>query len=410
MAVKVLTVGGSQGEREFRAEVEIISRVHHRHLVTLLGYCIAFDQRLLVYEFVENGTVEAALHDPERVMDWPMRMRVALGAARGLAYLHEDCHPRIFHRDIKSSNILLDSKYEAQLADFGLAKLASDTLSHVHTRVMGTFGYLAPEYAMTGKLTASSDAFSFGVVLLELLTARRPLDPTGQRPTLLDWARPLLAQQQLGALLDPRLPPPAGTEAARIATAASLCIRHVASRRPNMGLVVRLLEGGAELADLEAGLVSGSSVGAGSEVDTGSDTGSEAPFGGTQDFDLAQYSADMRQRYQMQHSKEESLIDMEPVAEHSTVSTQPPLSASMSMASDASGEFLYSGPLKNSGEVPPGMPRPPSRPGFMPRMAPSKGPENLWARGTRKGPVHEFSGELEDGRGTQYSERLNEGR
>ena len=113
VAVKVLTLGGGQGEREFRAEVEIISRVHHRHLVTLLGYCIANAERLLVYEYVPLGSLEYNLRS--RTMDWTLRMRVALGVAKGLAYLHEDCHPRIFHRDIKSSNILIDEQYEAQV-------------------------------------------------------------------------------------------------------------------------------------------------------------------------------------------------------------------------------------------------------------------------------------------------------
>ncbi|CAI7869263.1 unnamed protein product, partial [Closterium sp. NIES-54] len=141
VAVKVLTIGGGQGEKEFRAEVEIISRVHHRYLVTLLGYCIGGDQRLLVYEFVPNGTLDEALHGKNApVMSWALRMKVAIGAAKGLAYLHEDCHPRIIHRDIKSSNILLDQQYEAQVADFGLAKLATEGATHVSTRVMGTFG------------------------------------------------------------------------------------------------------------------------------------------------------------------------------------------------------------------------------------------------------------------------------
>ncbi|KAM5581026.1 hypothetical protein ABKV19_010304 [Rosa sericea] len=141
VAVKQLKIGGGQGEREFRAEVEIISRVHHRHLVSLVGYCISEHQRLLVYDFVPNDTLHYHLHGQDMpVMDWATRVKVAAGAARGIAYLHEDCHPRIIHRDIKSSNILLDSNFEAQVADFGLAKLALDTNTHVTTRVMGTFG------------------------------------------------------------------------------------------------------------------------------------------------------------------------------------------------------------------------------------------------------------------------------
>ncbi|KAL9255530.1 Proline-rich receptor-like protein [Drosera capensis] len=162
VAVKSLKSGSGQGEREFQAEVEIISRVHHRHLVSLVGYCIAAGQRMLVYEFVPNNTLEYHLHKRgDLTLDFPTRLRIALGSAKGLAYLHEDCHPRIIHRDIKASNILIDHQFEAQVADFGLAKLTSDTNTHVSTRVMGTFGYLAPEYASSGKLTEKSDVFSF---------------------------------------------------------------------------------------------------------------------------------------------------------------------------------------------------------------------------------------------------------
>ncbi|KAI5441024.1 Proline-rich receptor-like protein kinase perk1, partial [Lathyrus oleraceus] len=154
-----------------------ISRVHHKHLVSLVGYCSTGFQRLLVYEFVPNNTLEFHLHGNGRpTMDWPTRLRIALGSAKGLAYLHEDCHPKIIHRDIKAANILLDFKFEAKVADFGLAKIASDLNTHVSTRVMGTFGYLAPEYAASGKLTDKSDVFSYGVMLLELLTGRRPVD------------------------------------------------------------------------------------------------------------------------------------------------------------------------------------------------------------------------------------------
>ncbi|KAF3321605.1 proline-rich receptor-like protein kinase PERK4 [Carex littledalei] len=143
IAVKQLKSGSGQGEREFQAEVDIISRVHHRHLVSLVGYCIAGAQRMLVYEFVANKTLEYHLHGASKgltVMIWPVRLKIALGSAKGLAYLHEDCHPRIIHRDIKSSNILLDEKFEAMVADFGLAKLTIENHTHVSTRVMGTFG------------------------------------------------------------------------------------------------------------------------------------------------------------------------------------------------------------------------------------------------------------------------------
>ncbi|XP_022891227.1 proline-rich receptor-like protein kinase PERK10 [Olea europaea var. sylvestris] len=190
IAVKQLKFGGQQGEREFRAEVEIISRIHHRHLVSLVGYCISENKRLLVYDYVANDTLYFHLHGKSRpVMDWATRVKIAIGAARGIAYLHEDCHPRIIHRDIKSSNILLDNNFEARVSDFGLAKLAIDANSHITTRVMGTFGYMAPEYASSGKLTEKSDVFSFGVVLLELITGRKPVDtsqPLGDE-SLVEW-------------------------------------------------------------------------------------------------------------------------------------------------------------------------------------------------------------------------------
>ncbi|PHT48046.1 Proline-rich receptor-like protein kinase PERK9 [Capsicum baccatum] len=191
VAVKQLNIGGSQGEREFRAEVEIISRIHHRHLVSLVGYCISENKRLLVYDYVSNNTLYFHLHAQGRpVMSWATRIKIAVGAARGIAYLHEDCNPRIIHRDIKSSNILLDDNFEARVSDFGLAKLAQDAESHITTRVVGTFGYMAPEYASTGKLTEKSDVYSFGVVLLELITGRKPVDtsqPPGQE-NLVEWA------------------------------------------------------------------------------------------------------------------------------------------------------------------------------------------------------------------------------
>uniref|UniRef100_A0A2P2NFS8 non-specific serine/threonine protein kinase n=1 Tax=Rhizophora mucronata TaxID=61149 RepID=A0A2P2NFS8_RHIMU len=272
VAVKQLKIGGSQGEREFRAEVEIISRVHHRHLVSLVGYCISEHQRLLVYDYVPNNTLHYHLHafagEGRPVMDWATRVKVAAGAARGIAYLHEDCHPRIIHRDIKSSNILLDSNYEAQVSDFGLAKLALELESntHVTTRVMGTFGYMAPEYATSGKLTEKSDVYSFGVVLLEIITGRKPVDasqPLGDE-SLVEWARPLLTEaldsEDLEALVDPRLRKNyVASEMFRMIEAAAACVRHSAAKRPRMSQVVRALDSLDELSDLSNGMKPGQS-------------------------------------------------------------------------------------------------------------------------------------------------------
>ncbi|XP_078174676.1 proline-rich receptor-like protein kinase PERK8 isoform X2 [Carex rostrata] len=266
VAVKRLTSGGGQGEREFQAEVEIISRVHHRHLVSLVGYCIENEQRVLVYDYVANNTLHYHLHGHDRpVMEWAIRVKVAAGAARGIAYLHEDCHPRIIHRDIKSSNILLDNDFEALVADFGLARLALDAVTHVTTRVMGTFGYLAPEYASSGKLTERSDVFSFGVVLLELITGRRPVDtsrPLGDE-SLVEWARPLLTQAletgKLEEVIDPRLEKNYNeVEMLRMIEAAAACVRHSASRRPRMSQVVRVLDSLSDV-DLTNGIQPGKS-------------------------------------------------------------------------------------------------------------------------------------------------------
>ncbi|XP_074579370.1 proline-rich receptor-like protein kinase PERK15 [Curcuma longa] len=263
VAVKQLKSGSGQGEREFQAEVEIISRVHHRHLVSLVGYCIAGAQRMLVYEFVPNGTLEYHLHvNNNRVMDWSTRLKIAIGSAKGLAYLHEDCHPRIIHRDIKTANILLDDNFDAMVADFGLAKFNSDTNTHVSTRIMGTFGYLAPEYASTGKLTEKSDVFSFGVMLLELITGRRPVDLSGyMEDSLVDWSRPILTQalidKNFDELVDKRLENKYNVEEMiRMATSAAACVQHSARKRPKMSQVVRGLEGDVSLDNLGEGVKS----------------------------------------------------------------------------------------------------------------------------------------------------------
>ncbi|XP_020580366.1 proline-rich receptor-like protein kinase PERK1 [Phalaenopsis equestris] len=278
VAVKQLKTGSGQGEREFQAEVEIISRVHHRHLVSLVGYCIAGSHRLLVYEFVPNKTLEFHLHGKNQpTMDWPTRLKIALGSAKGLAYLHEDCHPRIIHRDIKAANILLDNKFEAKVADFGLAKLTSDNYTHVSTRVMGTFGYLAPEYASSGKLTEKSDVFSFGVMLLELITGKKPVDDNAMEDSLVDWARPLLSQavaeENNDELVDPRLEGEFNLkEMARMVACAAASVRHSAKRRPKMSQIARALEGDSSLDDLNEGVRPGQSVlfSSGSDYDSGS--------------------------------------------------------------------------------------------------------------------------------------------
>ncbi|KAF2290723.1 hypothetical protein P3X46_029295 [Hevea brasiliensis] len=299
IAVKSLKSGSGQGEREFQAEVEIISRVHHRHLVSLVGYCIAGGQRMLVYEFVPNNTLEHHLYGKGLpVMDWTTRLRIALGSAKGLAYLHEDCHPRIIHRDIKAANILLDYNFEAMVADFGLAKLSSDNYTHVSTRVMGTFGYLAPEYASSGKLTEKSDVFSFGVMLLELITGKRPVDPTNaMEDSLVDWARPLLNRSlddgNHRELVDLRLENNFNPEEMqRMVACAAASIRHSARKRPKMSQIVRALEGDVSLDDLNEGAKPGHSTVFGSA-------------NGSSDYDASSYNADMKKFRQVALSSQE---------------------------------------------------------------------------------------------------------
>lgn len=252
VAIKRLTNGGQQGDKEFLVEVDMLSRLHHRNLVKLVGYYSNREssENLLCYELVPNGSLESWLHGPLGLncpLDWDIRMRIALDAARGLAYLHEDSQPCVIHRDFKASNILLENNFHAKVADFGLAKQAPEGRgSYLSTRVMGTFGYVAPEYAMTGHLLVKSDVYSYGVVLLELLTGRKPVDmsqPSGQE-NLVTWARPILRDKdRLEELADPRLEVKYPREDfERVCTIAAACVAPEASQRPTMGEVVQSLK------------------------------------------------------------------------------------------------------------------------------------------------------------------------
>lgn len=250
VAVKVLKRDNQQGGREFLAEVEMLSRLHHRNLVKLVGICMEEHARCLVYELIANGSVESHLHGVDKVdapLDWNARLMIALGAARGLTYLHEDSSPRVIHRDFKSSNILLEHDFTPKVSDFGLARTGSDEENkHISTRVMGTFGYVAPEYAMTGHLLVKSDVYSYGVVLLELLTGRKPVDmsrPPGQE-NLVTWARPLLTSKEgLELMLDQSLRPDFPFESfAKVAAIASMCVQPEVSDRPFMSEVVQALK------------------------------------------------------------------------------------------------------------------------------------------------------------------------
>ncbi|VFQ82172.1 unnamed protein product [Cuscuta campestris] len=248
VAVKVHDGDNSyQGHREWLAEVIFLGQLSHPNLVKLIGYCCEDDHRVLVYEYMARGSVESNLFS--RVLPplpWSTRMKIALGASKGLAFLHEAEKP-VIYRDFKTSNILLDPDYNAKLSDFGLAKDGPvGDKSHVSTRIMGTYGYAAPEYIMTGHLSPRSDVYSFGVVLLELLTGRRSLDKT--RPTreqnLADWASPLLREKKkLINIIDPRLEGNYPVKAVhRAATLAYHCLNRNPKARPLMRDIVDSLE------------------------------------------------------------------------------------------------------------------------------------------------------------------------
>ncbi|KAF8011588.1 hypothetical protein BT93_J2007 [Corymbia citriodora subsp. variegata] len=251
VAVKVLKRDDHHGSREFLSEVEMLSRLHHRNLVKLIGICMEEHIRCVVYELIPNGSVDSHLHGCDKEndpLDWGARMKIALGAARGLAYLHEDSNPHVIHRDFKSSNILLEPDFTPRVSDFGLARAAMDEGNNrqVSTHVMGTFGYLAPEYAMTGHLLVKSDVYSYGVVLLELLTGRKPVDLSqlpGQE-NLVSWARPLLTDKEgLQTIIDPSVRSSMSTDSvAKVAAIASMCVQPEASHRPFMGEVVQALK------------------------------------------------------------------------------------------------------------------------------------------------------------------------
>ncbi|KAK1419707.1 hypothetical protein QVD17_28981 [Tagetes erecta] len=250
VAVKQLNLNGGQGNQEFIVEVLMLSLLRHSNLVTLTGYCAAGDQRLLVYEFMPQGSLENHLFDLEpdqQPLDWHTRLKVAVGAARGLEYLHCKANPPVIYRDLKSSNILLDNDFSPKLSDFGLAKLGPvGDNTHVSTRVMGTYGYCAPEYAMSGKLTIKSDIYSFGVVMLELITGRRAIDTTKKpgEQNLVPWACPFLRdRKKFVKLVDPLLH---GRFSARsvhnVVAITAMCLQEQANFRPLISDIVVALE------------------------------------------------------------------------------------------------------------------------------------------------------------------------
>ncbi|KAK9282043.1 hypothetical protein L1049_004955 [Liquidambar formosana] len=248
VAVKQHKLASSQGDLEFCSEVEVLSCAQHRNVVMLIGFCIEDRRRLLVYEYICNGSLDTHLYGRhQEPFEWSARQKIAVGAARGLRYLHEECRVGcIVHRDMRPNNILITHDFEPLVGDFGLARWQPDGDTGVETRVIGTFGYLAPEYAQSGQITEKADVYSFGVVLVELVTGRKAVDlnrPKGQQ-CLTEWARPLLEEYAIDELVDPRL----GNhylehEVYCMLHAASLCIRRDPQLRPRMSQVLRILEG-----------------------------------------------------------------------------------------------------------------------------------------------------------------------
>ncbi|XP_059662760.1 probable LRR receptor-like serine/threonine-protein kinase At1g53440 isoform X2 [Cornus florida] len=253
IAVKQLSSKSKQGNREFVNEIGMISALQHPNLVRLYGCCIEGNQLLLIYEYLENNSLARALFGREEHrlnLDWPTRKKICLGIARGLAYLHEESRLKIVHRDIKGTNVLLDKDLNAKISDFGLAKLDEEENTHISTRIAGTIGYMAPEYAMRGYLTDKADVYSFGVVLLEIVSGK---SNTSYRPKeefvyLLDWAYVLQEQGNLLELVDPILGSNySKEEAMRMLNLSLLCTNLSPTLRPSMSSVVSMVEGNSPI-------------------------------------------------------------------------------------------------------------------------------------------------------------------
>ncbi|XP_027088266.1 probable serine/threonine-protein kinase PBL7 [Coffea eugenioides] len=246
VAIKQLDPNGCQGIREFTVEALFLSLADHPNLVKLIGCCAEGVQRLLVYEYMPLGSLDDHLHgrpSNKKKLDWNTRMNIAAGAARGLEYLHDKMKPPVIYRDLKCSNILLGEGYHPKLSDFGLAKVGpSGDKSHVSTRVMGTYGYCAPDYAMTGQLTFKSDIYSFGVVLLEIITGRKAIDDSrpAAEQNLVAWARPLFRdRRKFSQMADPSLEGQYPVRGLYQALAiAAMCVQEQASMRPVIADIV----------------------------------------------------------------------------------------------------------------------------------------------------------------------------
>ncbi|GMN43521.1 hypothetical protein TIFTF001_012725 [Ficus carica] len=250
VAVKRLKDPNYTGEVQFQTEVEMIGLALHRNLLRLYGFCMTSDERLLVYPYMANGSVADRLRDTCRErpsLDWSRRLRIALGTARGLLYLHEQCNPKIIHRDVKAANILLDETFEAVVGDFGLAKLLDRRDSHVTTAVRGTVGHIAPEYLSTGQSSEKTDVFGFGILLLELITGQKALDAGNgqvQKGMILEWVRTLRSERRLEVIVDRDLKGCFDPEELEKSVELALqCTQSNPNLRPKMSEILKVLEG-----------------------------------------------------------------------------------------------------------------------------------------------------------------------
>ncbi|CAI8583550.1 unnamed protein product [Vicia faba] len=245
-AVKRIDRSREGSDQVFERELEILGSIKHINLVNLRGYCRLPSSRLLIYDYLALGSLDDLLHEniERQPLNWNDRLKITLGSARGLAYLHHECSPKIVHRDIKSSNILLNENMEPHISDFGLAKLLVDEDAHVTTVVAGTFGYLAPEYLQSGRATEKSDVYSFGVLLLELVTGKRPTDPSFVKRGLnvVGWMNTLLKENRLEDVVDRRCTDADAETLEVILELAARCTDSNAEDRPSMNQVLQLLE------------------------------------------------------------------------------------------------------------------------------------------------------------------------
>lgn len=246
-AVKRIDRSREGSDQVFERELEILGSIKHINLVNLRGYCRLPSAKLLIYDYVALGSLDNFLHEDmeeQQPLNWHDRLKIALGSARGLAYLHHDCSPKIIHRDVKSSNILLDETLEAHVSDFGLAKLLVDEDAHVTTVVAGTFGYLAPEYLQSGRATEKSDVYSFGVLLLELVTGKRPTDPSFVKRGLnvVGWLNTLLKENRMEDVVDRRCPDAEAETVEAVLEIAAKCTDANPDDRPTMQQVLQFLQ------------------------------------------------------------------------------------------------------------------------------------------------------------------------